>query len=99
MIAYLKCGHAEEILDGYLISFRAIEGPKEICHPCLISKENYIGEGRSGLAKITLLEYKDDMALIEMDIDDLRSSIREYAAKRFYVSKKIIIESLSDIQI
>jgi len=92
MTAYLKCGHAEKMINGYFISFRAIESQIEVCHPCLISKENYIPEKNSGLAKITLLNSRDDRALIKIKIDDLRSETRKYAIKKFYVSKENIIE-------
>jgi hypothetical protein len=92
MAAYLKCGRAEEMLNGCFISFKAIEGQTEVCNPCLINKENYVHEKSSGLARITLLDLQDDRALIAIELDDLRSDARGYALKKFYVSKENIIE-------
>jgi hypothetical protein len=92
MTTYLKCGHAEEMSQGHLISFKALEGQIEVCNPCLIRKGDYINEKSSGLAKIILLDLQDDRALIEINIDDLRSEERGYSKKRFYVSKESIIE-------
>ena len=92
MTAYLKCGRAEEMLNAYFISFKAIEGQTEVCNPCLINKENYVDEKNSGLARITILNSQDDRALIQIEIDDLRSETRNYDIKKFYVSKESIIE-------